>query len=126
MKHYCIYAAALVLSASLLTGCGCTPQKETPPTIPNRPTTATTPTDAMPDLLPEESTSPNAGTVPENNGASAPGDDMTSGTDMGGASGGGNGTGGTSGGGNGTGGASGSGNSNSSGTEGRTRGRRMG
>ena len=109
MKKYGIFAAALVLSLSLLTGCGCTPQKETTPVIPNRPTTGTTPTQTMP-TMPEmtegqgsESMGPDDTTVPENGFASTPSEEATT-----------------------TAPESNSGTQGQSGMEGSTRGRRMG
>lgn len=115
MKQYGIFAAALVLSASLLTGCGCTPQNETMPTQPNRPTTGTTATEpmpttaTMPETQPIESMGKDDITVPENGFASAPSEEATTTSPEGNSGMQGN-----------------SGAQGNSGMEGRARGRRMG
>ena len=108
MKRYGIFAAALALSASLLTGCGCTPQNETTPVLPNRPTTGTTPTETITESQPIESMGRDDTTVPENGFASMPSEEATTASEPG------SGMGATS------------GMDATSGMEGRSRGRRMG
>lgn len=50
MKKICIFMSVMVLMVSLFTGCGCTPQKETMPTIPPKATSPTVPATVAPTI----------------------------------------------------------------------------
>lgn len=86
MKKYGIILTILVLTLSILTGCGCTPQKETGPAAPTRNTAPTVPeTTAVPTVPPTQVTIPET-IIPDmttdttEDAASAPTGDMTDST----------------------------------------------
>lgn len=60
MKKYCLFLTIFVLTLSLFTGCGCSPQKETEPVLPTRDTTPMIPETLIPTTPSEEAT-----TLPE-------------------------------------------------------------
>ncbi len=72
MKKYCLFLTVSVLTISLFTGCGCTPQNVTEPTMPTQNTAPAVPETLIPTMPSEEAT-----TVPE----SKPAESGTTGTD---------------------------------------------
>ena len=77
MKKYGIILTILVLTLSILTGCGCTPQKETGPAAPTRNTAPTVPPTQV--TIPE-TIIPDMTTDTTEDAASAPTGDMTDST----------------------------------------------
>ena len=85
MKKYCIFLTVFVLTISLFTGCGCTPQNKPGPTTPIRDTMPIVPETTVPATVPT-TPSEEATTVPETipaetgmSGITEPGMDATDG-----------------------------------------------
>lgn len=60
MKKYCLFLTISVLTLSLFTGCGCSPQRATEPALPTRNTAPVVPETLIPTTPSEEAT-----TLPE-------------------------------------------------------------